>query len=69
MISRGIPRVDPLAGIGWTFYEGLKDNDCNGETDDGDADMDTECDDLDPCTTDTCDPEEGCVHTPIEGCE
>ncbi len=33
------------------------DNDCNGETDDG------ECDDLNPCTTDSCDPNSGkCLH-------
>ncbi len=43
-----------------------KDNDCNETADDGDADAD--CDDGDECTTDLCDPEEGCTHTPIEGC-
>ncbi|MFO0745373.1 MAG: hypothetical protein U1F43_06835 [Myxococcota bacterium] len=35
----------------------LKDNDCDGETDNG------LCDDLNPCTTDSCDPNTGeCIH-------
>lgn len=35
----------------------LVDNDCDGETDNG------LCDDLNPCTTDSCDPETGnCIH-------
>lgn len=37
----------------------LKDNDCDGETDNG------LCDDLNPCTTDSCNPETGdCIHVP-----
>ncbi len=36
----------------------LIDNDCDGETDNG------LCDDLNPCTTDSCDPETGnCIHS------
>jgi len=37
----------------------LVDNDCDGETDNG------LCDDLNPCTTDSCNPESGdCIHVP-----
>jgi hypothetical protein len=37
----------------------LIDNDCDGETDNG------LCDDLNPCTTDSCDPQTGnCIHVP-----
>ena len=37
-----------------------KDNDCDGETDEGAAEVD--CQDCDPCTVDVCDPAKGCLH-------
>ena len=37
------------------------DNDCNGSVDDG------TCDDSEACTTDVCDPADGCSHQPIDG--
>ncbi len=39
------------------------DDDCNGSTDD------VGCDDDNPCTKDTCDPESGCQHEPLTGTE
>jgi hypothetical protein len=42
-----------------------KDNDCDGETDEGAAEG--YCQDCDPCTIDKCKPEGwGCVHQPVE---
>ena len=38
-----------------------KDNDCDGETDE------STCDDNEQCTTDSCDPKEGCKHTNKQG--
>ena len=38
-----------------------KDNDCNGQTDDG------LCDDGNGCTVDVCSPGSGCTHTPTNG--
>lgn len=35
------------------------DNNCDGATDE------SSCDDKQPCTIDKCDPEKGCVHTPL----
>ncbi|MBM4353917.1 MAG: hypothetical protein FJ109_08990 [Deltaproteobacteria bacterium] len=41
-----------------------KDNDCDGETDEGAAE--TDCQDCDPCTWDQCDPAKGCLHGPVD---
>ena len=58
---------DPMDG--WTFPGAPekcdnKDNDCDGETDEGAAEVD--CQDCDPCTVDVCDPAKGCLHEPVE---
>ncbi|MEY3012577.1 MAG: hypothetical protein RIT45_1312, partial [Pseudomonadota bacterium] len=38
------------------------DDDCDGSTDEG-----IDCDDGNPCTTDSCDGAKGCIHTPKDG--
>ena len=40
-----------------------KDNNCNGQVDEG-CPCDTDCDDDNLCTDDTCDPMTGCQHAP-----
>jgi hypothetical protein len=66
----GIPNADDCAPeIGAAFQGAAEvcdgvDNDCDGETDEGTAEMD--CQDCDPCTVDTCSPSKGCLHKPVK---
>jgi len=66
----GIPNAEDCAPeIGAAFQGAAEvcdgvDNDCDGETDEGAAEVD--CQDCDPCTIDVCDPGKGCLHQPAE---
>ena len=54
-VAAGPQTCDPMEGSSAEACN-LKDDDCDGETDEG------SCDDGNPCTDDTCEPQTGCVH-------